>query len=99
MQAQRRSRHAALGELRACMAEDRYQLHPHFWKRLRERRVELLDALHVLRHGVIYAEPEFDVKFGEWRYTVRGRTVDNVELRIVFTFVEIEGVLVLTIMN
>jgi hypothetical protein len=48
---------------------------------------------------MIYAEPEFDAKIGQWRFTVQGKTVDSNELSIVFTFVEIDGVLILSISN
>jgi hypothetical protein len=96
---QRFSKHDALQRLRTCINEDRYTLHGHFWKRLRERKVGLLDAIHVLRHGIIYAEPEFEPRFGQWRYVVEGNTVDQVKLRVVFTFEEINDVLVLTILN
>ncbi len=83
--------------LRACLDHDEYRLHPLVWARLRELHIDLSDALHVLRHGLIHAEPEFDTKIGQWRFTVHGRTVDSNELSIVFTFVEIDGVLVLSI--
>ncbi len=83
--------------LRACLEQDRYQFQPSAWKRLGELQVSLNDTLHVLRHGSIDGEPEFDATFGHWRFTVHGKTVDELELRITFAFVEIEGVLILTI--
>ncbi|MGA2989288.1 MAG: hypothetical protein ABSD88_02350 [Candidatus Korobacteraceae bacterium] len=85
--------------LRGCLDHDEYRLHPLVWARLRELHIDLSDALHVLRHGMIYAEPEFDAKIGQWRFTVQGKTVDSNELSIVFTFVEIDGVLILSISN
>jgi len=85
--------------LRACLDHDEYRLHPQFWSRLRDLGIDLNDALHVLRHGMIYTDPEFDAKINQWRFTVQGETVDGKALNIVFTFVEIEGVLVLAISN
>jgi len=85
--------------LRACLDQDEYRLHPQFWARLRDLHIDLNDALHVLRHGANYTEPEFDAKIGQWRFSVQGETVDGNALSIVFTFVEIEGVLVLAISN
>jgi hypothetical protein len=41
----------------------------------------------------------FDGRFGQWRFTVQGTTVDERELRIGFAFMEIDGVLVLTILT
>jgi hypothetical protein len=83
--------------LRACLDQDQYQFQPSSWKRLQELRISLIDVLDVLRHGNIDGEPEFDVKSGHWRFTVHGKTVDEKELMIMFAFVEIEGVLILTI--
>jgi hypothetical protein len=83
--------------LRACLEQDRYRFHPSAWKRLRELQISLNDTLHVLRHGSIDGEPEFDAEYGNWRFTVHGTTVDQQELTIMFIFVEIEGVLILTI--
>lgn len=85
--------------LRGCLVHDEYRLHPLVWARLRELHIDLADALHVLRHGLIHAEPEFDANIGQWRFTVQGKTVDGNELSIVFTFVEIDGVLILSISN
>jgi len=83
--------------LRACLDQDQYRFQPSAWKRLRELQISLNDALYVLRHGNIDCEPEFDVKSGNWQFTVHGKTVDEKELTITFAFVEIEGVLILTI--
>jgi hypothetical protein len=85
--------------LRACLEQDQYRLHPDCWKRLRVLAIDLNDTLHVLRHGIIHAEPEFDAKLGQWRFTIEGETVDQNSLAIIFTFVEVDGVLVLTIAN
>jgi hypothetical protein len=83
--------------LRACLEQDRYRFHPNAWKRLHELQISLNDTLHVLRHGSIDGEPEFDPAYGHWRFTVHGKTVDQRELIIMFVIVEIEGVLILTI--
>lgn len=83
--------------LRACLDQDRYQFQPSAWQRLREMQISVSDALHVLSHGSIDEEPVFDAPLGRWRFTVNGWTVDEEELTIAFAFVEVEGVLILTI--
>lgn len=92
-------RRFSLQKLRACLEQDRYRLHPHVWTQLRELNIDLHDALHVLRQGTIEAEPEFDFAIQQWRFTVRGLTVDGKHLSIVLTFVEIDDVVVLTVGN
>jgi hypothetical protein len=85
--------------LRTYLELDHYRLHSEVWKRLRELHIDLNDALYVLQRGSISADPEFDPKIEKWRFTVQGHTIDQKELRIDFTFVEVDGVVVLTIMN
>lgn len=85
-------------KLQACLEQDRYRLDPDAWKRIRELQIDLNDALYVLRHGTICEEPVFDKQFGQWRFTVQGTTVDNRELRIGFAFIEIDGVLLLSLL-
>jgi hypothetical protein len=86
-------------KLQACLEQDRFRFHSDVWKGIRELQIDLNDALYVLRHGTICEEPVFDGRFGQWRFTVQGTTVDERELRIGFAFMEIDGVLVLTILT
>ena len=86
-------------KLRACLEQDRFRFHSDVWKAIRELQIDLTDALYVLRHGTICEEPVFDDEFGQWRFTVQGTTVDERELRMGFAFMEIDGVLVLTILT
>jgi hypothetical protein len=86
-------------KLQACLEQDRYRFHPDVWKGFRELQIDLNDALFVLRHGTICGGPEFDATFGQWRFTVQGTTVEERELRIGFAFMEIDGLLVLTILT
>jgi hypothetical protein len=88
----------ALKRLRDCLQTGVVQYHPHFAKRCRERGIDPQDAQFVLRKGVIYDEPELDVRFQEWRYKVEGRTPDEDKLKVVIAFPERDEVLVLTVM-
>ena len=57
------------------------------------------DAQFVLRKGIVYDEPEFDVRFQEWRYKVEGKPPESErELKVVITFLELDEVLVITVM-
>ena len=88
----------ALKMLRACLQTGIVEYHPHFAKRCRERGVDPQDAQHVLRKGVIYDEPELDLRFQEWRYKVKGRPPDGEKLKVIITFLEHDEVLVITVM-
>ena len=94
----RLSKSDALKLLRDCLQTGIVQYHPHFVKRCRERGIYPLDAQFVLRKGVIYDEPELDLRFQEWRYKVEGKTPDEDKLKVVVTFLERDEMLVLTVM-
>ena len=95
----RLSKSDALKLLRQCFRSGIVEYHPHFEKRCRERGIDPMDAQHVLRKGIIYEEPELDVRFQEWRYKVVGRPPDREALKVVISFLEKDEVLVLTVMG
>ena len=94
----RLSKSDAVKLLRQCFETGIVEYHPHFAKRCKERGVDPLDAQYVLRKGMVYDEPELDLHFREWRYKVEGRPPDGKKLKVVFTFLERDEVLVLTVM-
>lgn len=94
----RLSKSDALKLLRQCFETGIVEYHPHFEKRCRERNTDLIDAQYVLRKGVIYDEPELDLRFQEWRYKVQGRPPDGDPLKVVISFLKRDEVLILTVM-
>jgi len=94
----RPSRTDALKLLRECLKSGVVQYHPHFERRCRERGVDPQDAQYVLARGIIYDEPELDVRFQDWRYKVEGRPPDGDKLKVVVAFLEIDELLVITVM-
>ena len=52
----------------------------------------------MLRKGIIYDEPELDIRFQEWRYKVEGKPPDSDKLKVVIAFLEKQEVLVITVM-
>lgn len=95
---ERLSKTDALKLLRQCLQTGVVEYHPHFERRCRERGVDLQDAQYVLRKGVIYDEPELDIRFQEWRYKVEGKAADDEKLKVVIAFLEKDEVLVITVM-
>ena len=58
-------------------------------KALEERFISLRETLHVLKNG--YHEETysvFEVKKQIWKYAIRGKTPDGVDLRVIVAFVE-----------
>ena len=96
--APRLSRSDALKLLRECLKSGIVEYHPHFAQRCRKRGIDPMDAQFVLRKGIIYDEPELDVRFQEWRYKVEGKPPDGSELKVVIAFLERDEALVITVM-
>jgi hypothetical protein len=94
----RQSKSDALKLLRQCFDSGTVEYHPHFEKRCRERGIDPMDAQYVLRRGMIFDEPELDIRFQEWRYKIVGRPPDGQPLKVVISFLERDEVLVLTAM-
>jgi len=68
----------------------------HAAQRKKERDITLLEILHVLRRGHHEKrKDEFKPEYGDWNYAIRGKTVDQRELRVVVAFVA-PGMLVIT---
>lgn len=68
-------------------------------QRQREREIGLLDALYVLKTGTHDKRKTFfDTNHKTWKYAVRGKTVDDVDLRVVIAFDE-EDMIIITVME
>jgi hypothetical protein len=62
---------------------------------MEERGVQFLDAIYVLQNG--YHEKKktiFHEASQKWRYAIRGKTPDFLELRIVITFDETNMIII-----
>lgn len=92
----RLSKQRAQALLRHCLEHGIVEPHPHFSKALKEDGLTLIDVMPVLKSGIVYDEPEFSVRFQEWRYKVEGNEVGGKRIAIVFTFVAEEEVLLIT---
>lgn len=73
--------------IKTCIESGRYRSCLHLEQRERERNITRREVLHVLRHGFHEKkEDDFDEAFQTWNYSIRGKTVDQRELRIFVTF-------------
>lgn len=82
--------------IKKLISEGKYRQSIHALDRLVERDIDLLDALYVLKKG--YHEKRkttFDEVFQQWKYAIRGRTLENDELRVIVAVKE-NGVLIIT---
>ena len=97
----RLSRQDAQRLLRQFVVEGKVILHPHLLNRMIQRNITQPSVDFVLEHGIVRREPEFDIRFRQWRYLVEGPDAKGQNLRLVFTFLD-EGqyqALVVTVMD
>ena len=71
----------------------------HALDREAERRIILSDVVYVLKNG--YHEKQktsFDEVFLTWKYAIRGKTLDNLDIRVIIAFAA-DGMLIITVMH
>lgn len=87
-----------LPRIRELIGKREYRVVPHAIERQLKRSVSLRDILFVLNHGFHEEEKDgFDTKRQHWRYAIRGKTPDGVDIRVV---VSIENkVIVITVIK
>ena len=82
--------------VRSYVERGTYRDTRHAAQRKEERGITLLEILHVLKRGHHEKrKDEFKPEYGDWNYAIRGRTVDQRELRVVVVF-EAPGLLLIT---
>lgn len=83
--------------IRACIEEGRYLDTRHAQERQSERKMNRLEVLYVLKNGHHEKKKDkFDVVHQAWNYAIRGKTIDKRELRVVVSFDEPSGMLIIT---
>lgn len=76
-----------LNKIKEHVQKGTYVLVKHAIERQEERKIRLPDVLSVLEHGRHEREKDvFDVKRQGWKYAIRGKTINGVELRIIIAF-------------
>ncbi len=85
-----------MDQIRLCIEKGAYLDTRHAIDRQNERQITRPEILYVLKNG--YHEKrkdKFDEACNSWNYSVRGKTVDRRELRVIVSFDE-SGMLIIT---
>jgi len=86
--------------LRDCLGgQGQVKPSKHFLDELAAEKLTITDAWHVLRQGVIVNAPEEDIKTGEWKYRIEGKTPEGVLIGIVFCFKQVNYALLITVFS
>lgn len=86
MPVRRLSRADAADMVRHCLSAGRVIPGKHFRDELANEGLDILDAHFVLRTGNIFAEPEPDIRSGDWKYRIEGTDLEGKPLAVVFCF-------------
>lgn len=86
-------------KIRRCIDNGLYRQSKHAFDRELEREISLPDVLFVLKTGY-HEKPKtsFDEAFQTWKYAVRGKTLDERDIRIIVAFDENE-MMIITVMH
>lgn len=86
-------------KIRNCLDKGLYRQSKHAIERELERKIDLPDVLYVLKNGYHdKRKTSFDEVFQTWKYAIRGKTIDEMDIRIIIAFDE-TGMLIITVMH
>jgi hypothetical protein len=87
-----------LGKIQVCIKTRKYRLSKHAIERQVQRKITLPDVLHVLSKGFHEKKKtSFDDAYKVWKYAIRGKTVDHLDVRIIITFAD--EMIIITVMQ
>jgi hypothetical protein len=85
-----------MNHIRYCIDTGRFLDTRHAVERQLGRQISRLDLLFALKNGFHEkAKDKFDENYQAWNYSIRGKTVDAQNLRIIVSFDE-NGMLIIT---
>ncbi len=88
-----------LKKARECIENNRYYDSSHAVKRKKQRQISLTHVIYVLTHGFHEKrKDEYKPEYNDWNYSIRGRTIDEKDIRIAIAFDE-DGMLIITVIE
>ena len=70
--------------IKEATTKGRYRFTEHAVAQMKERKVITAEVTYVLKNGYCESSKDaYDEKHGNWKYAVRGHTVDGRDLRII----------------
>ena len=88
-----------LERIKICIEKGNYRFTEHALKRKIQRSFTLPDVLYILKNGYHEkAKDVWDEQYKIWKYSIRGKTIDKVEGRIIVNL-DKSGVLIITIIR
>lgn len=83
--------------IKNCIDSGAYRDTIHASERKAERNISLPEIIYVLRTGRHEKRKDhFDKDFNAWNYAIQGKTIDELELRVIISFDEDKDLLIIT---
>lgn len=83
--------------IRDCLNKGKYRDTSHAVEQKNERHISLPEIIYVLKNGWHEkAKDKFEEAFNSWNYSIRGKTIDNDDLRIIVSFDNERDLLIIT---
>ncbi len=99
---EKKKTHELLIAIEEAIENKCYYFTPHALVRSEERKnVSALQVLKILKSASKYHEPKkdsFQESFQDWNYSIRGKSVDAEDIRIILSF-DGNGMLIITVIN
>lgn len=82
------------------LKSDRYRYSLHALERMAQRKITRPEVLQILKKGHHEKVKDvYDEMFNSWNYSIRGKTIDKRELRIVISLDNSTGMIIITAIN
>lgn len=86
-------------KIQNCLKKHRYRQSRHAMERVDRRNITFFDVLYVLENGCREeAKDSYDEAFQSWKYSIRGKTVEAIDLRVIISINE-ENMIIITVVN
>jgi hypothetical protein len=95
----RMTREAADEQAKASLRRGRVRWGRHFVRELENETLSIQDVFALIRSGNVLAEPEPDIRTGDWKYRLEGCEPGGNRSAIVFCFRQIDAVFLITIFS
>jgi hypothetical protein len=86
-------------KIKNCLINRRYKQSLHALERIDKRKISFQDVLFVLETGRREeAKDSYDEAFQNWKYAIRGKTLEDVDIRAIITINE-DNIVIITVVN
>ena len=86
-------------KIKKCVSSGNYIYTGHAQQRLQQREVTRQEVKQVLSNGHHEKRKDtYDEDFSEWNYSIKGKTLDSKNLRVIISF-DVNNMLIITVID